>query len=31
MLIADKLDGGHVSGVSSTPVVIHARASPFLE
>jgi hypothetical protein len=30
LLIADKLDRGHVSGVSSIPVIIHARASPFL-
>jgi len=31
LLIADRLDGGgHVLGVSSIPVVIHARASPFL-
>ena len=29
LLIADKLDWGHVSGVSSIPV-IYARASPFL-
>jgi len=30
LLITDKLDGGHVSGVSSIPVIIHARAAPFL-
>ena len=30
LLIADRLDGGHVSGVGSIPVIIHARASPFL-
>ena len=30
LLIADKLDRGHVSGVSSIPVIIHATASPFL-
>ena len=29
-LITDKLDGGHVSGVSSIPVIIRARAAPFL-
>ena len=29
LLIADRLDGGHASGVSSIPVIIHARASPF--
>ena len=29
LLIADKLDGGHVLGVSIIPVIIHARASPF--
>ena len=29
-LIADELDGGHLSGVSSIPVIIRARASPFL-
>ena len=28
-LIADKLDGGHVSGVGSIPVIIRARATPF--
>jgi hypothetical protein len=31
LLIADKLDEGHVLGVSSIPVIIHATASPFLE
>jgi hypothetical protein len=29
-LIADKLVGGHVSGVSSIPVITHVRASSFL-
>ena len=29
-LIADKLDGGHVSGVSSIPVIMRARTAPFL-
>jgi hypothetical protein len=29
-LIADRLDGGHVSGLSSIPVITHVRASPFL-
>ena len=29
-LIADRLDGGHVSGVSSIPVINQVRASPFL-
>jgi len=28
-LITDKLDGGHVSGVSSIPVIIRARTAPF--
>jgi hypothetical protein len=28
-LIADRLDGGHVPGVSSIPVIIHVRASLF--
>ena len=31
LLIADGLNGGHVSGVSSIPVITHARASPFLD
>jgi len=30
LLISDRLDGGHVSGVSSIPVTTHVRASPFL-
>jgi hypothetical protein len=29
-LIADRISGGHVSSVSSIPVITHARASPFL-
>ena len=29
-LIADRLDGGHQSGVSSILVITHVRASPFL-
>jgi len=29
-LIADKLDGGRVLGVSSIPVIIRATAAPFL-
>jgi hypothetical protein len=29
-LIADGLDGGHMSGVSSISVITHVRASPFL-
>jgi hypothetical protein len=31
LLIADGLNGGHVSGISSIPVITHARASPFLD
>jgi hypothetical protein len=30
LLIADRLDGGHVSGINSIPVITHVRASPFL-
>jgi hypothetical protein len=30
-LIAERVGGGHVSGISSIPVVTHARASPFLD
>ena len=30
LLIADGLDGGHTSSVSSIPVITHARACPFL-
>jgi hypothetical protein len=29
-LIAEKVIGGHVSSISSIPVITHARASPFL-
>jgi hypothetical protein len=29
-LIAERISGGHVSSVSSIPVITHARASPFL-
>ena len=29
-LIADKLDGCQVSGVSSIPVIMRARAAPFI-
>jgi hypothetical protein len=29
-LIAEKISGGHVSSVSSVPVITHARASPLL-
>jgi hypothetical protein len=31
LLIADGLNGGHVSGVSSIAVINHARASSFLD
>jgi hypothetical protein len=31
LLIADGLNGGHVLGMSSIPVITHARASPFLK
>jgi hypothetical protein len=31
LLIADGLNGGHVSGISSIPGITHARASPFLD
>lgn len=30
LLIAVRLGGGHLSGVSGIPVIIHDRASPFL-
>jgi hypothetical protein len=30
LIIADRLDGGHVLGVSCIPVITHVRASPFL-
>ena len=30
LLIADGMDGGHTSSVSSIPVITHARAYPFL-
>jgi hypothetical protein len=29
-LIAERVVGGHASGISSIPVVTHAKASPFL-
>jgi hypothetical protein len=29
-LIAERVIGGHVSSISSIPVITHARASPFL-
>jgi hypothetical protein len=29
-LIAERISGGHVSSVSSIPVITHATASPFL-
>jgi hypothetical protein len=29
-LIAERVVGGHMSGISSIPVIMHARASPFL-
>jgi hypothetical protein len=29
LLIAERVVGGHASGISSSPVIIHARASPF--
>jgi hypothetical protein len=31
LLIADGLNGGHVSGIDGIPVITHARASPFLD
>jgi hypothetical protein len=31
LLIADGLNGGHVSGISSIQFITHARASPFLD
>jgi hypothetical protein len=31
LLIARKLGDDHVSGISSIPVITHARASPFLD
>jgi hypothetical protein len=31
LLIARSMGGDHVSGISSIPVIIHARASPFLD
>jgi hypothetical protein len=29
-LIAERVSGCHVSGISSIPIIPHARASPFL-
>jgi hypothetical protein len=30
-LIAERVVGGHVSGISSIPVITHGRVSPFLD